>query len=127
FGLRSHFREIELRDVEAGFAATHDLIEENPQLTAIITTSHLTAAGSIKALTQRGYRVREDRSVIAIGFGEIGAGITPSLTALEWSSYKVSYQATLMMIDELRQEHLPARQFLVAPTLVIRESTQAVT
>ncbi|MHB8626990.1 MAG: LacI family DNA-binding transcriptional regulator [Aggregatilineales bacterium] len=126
YRLRAHYREIGLHGVEDGFAATHELLEENPQITAIITTNHLTAAGSIKALTQRGYRVPEDLSVIAIGFGEFANGITPSLTALEWSSYEVSYQATLMMTDMLRQKQLPAQQILVPPKLVIRESTKEV-
>jgi DNA-binding LacI/PurR family transcriptional regulator len=125
YGLEAHYREIGLREVEEGFAATLDLLEENPQLTAIVTTSHLTAAGSIKAFTKQGYRVPEDRSVMAIAFGEIADGITPSLTALEWSPYEVSYQATLMMTEKLKHEDLPAQQILVAPELVIRESTKA--
>jgi DNA-binding LacI/PurR family transcriptional regulator len=63
---------------------------------------------------------------MAIAFAEIANGITPSLTALEWSSYDVSYQATLMMTEKLKQDDLPARQVLIAPELVIRESTKAV-
>ncbi len=59
---------------------------------------------------------------MAVAFGD---GITPSLTALEWSPYEVSYQATLMMTEKLKYEDLPARQVLVAPELVIRESTKA--
>ncbi len=125
YGLRAHYREIGLGEVEEGFAATLDLLVENPRLTAIITTSHFTAAGSIKALTRQGYRVPEDRSVMAIAFGGIANGITPSLTALEWSPYDVSFQATRMMIDKLNQDDLPAQQILVAPELVIRESTKA--
>jgi len=127
YGLRAHYREIELGSVETGLTSTHDLLEENPRLTAIIASNHLTAAGSIKALIQRGYRVPQDCSVLAIGFGEIANGITPSLTALEWSSYEVSYQATMMMTDQLRQKHPSAKQVLVAPKLVIRESTMAIT
>jgi DNA-binding LacI/PurR family transcriptional regulator len=125
YGLQAHYREIGLGQVEEGFAATLDLLQENPQLTAIVTTNHFTAAGSIKALARQGHRVPEDRSVMAIAFGGIASGITPSLTALEWSPYEVSYQATLMMIDKLKQEDVPARQILVAPELVIRESTKA--
>ncbi len=125
--LRPHYREIALHGVEDGIAATHALIDENPEITAIITTNHLTAAGSIKALTQRGYRVPEDRSVLAIGFGEIANGITPSLTAFEWSSYEVSYKATLMMTEMLSEKQAPAQQILVAPKLVVRESTKAMT
>jgi DNA-binding LacI/PurR family transcriptional regulator len=123
YGLHAHYREVAFGSVEDGFAATHDLLDEHPPLTAIIAANHLTAAGSIKALIQRGYRVPEDRSVIAVGFSEFGTGITPSLTALEWSSYEVSYKATLMMTEMLRQENLPAQQILVAPKLFIREST----
>jgi DNA-binding LacI/PurR family transcriptional regulator len=71
--------------------------------------------------------VPEDCSVLAIGFHEIANGITPSLTALEWSSYEVSYHATLIMTDMLRQKSALPQQILVAPRLVIRESTTGVT
>jgi DNA-binding LacI/PurR family transcriptional regulator len=124
YQLHMQYREGEL-SVEEGFAATHELLSDNPQITAIVTTNHLSAAGSIKALTQRGYRVPDDCSVMAVGFSEFGSGITPSLTALEWSSYEVSYQATLMMTDKVSQNNPPPQQILVAPKLVIRESTKA--
>ena len=54
YGFPSCHREIGLNSVEEGFEGTNDLLRENPDLTAIITVSHLTAAGSIKALTQQG-------------------------------------------------------------------------
>jgi len=128
YGMRSIYREIGLNSVEEGFEGTHDLLQENPELTAIITVSHLTAAGSIKALATRGRSVPQDCSVMSIGFGGNFADVvTPSLTTLEWSPYEISYQATVLMIDKLRQKHLPAQQILVAPNLVIRESTKVVT
>jgi len=128
YGLRSSYREIGLNSVEEGYEGTHDLLQENPELTAIITVSHLTAAGCIKALATRGRNVPQDCSVMSIGFGGNFADVvTPSLTTLEWSPYEISYQATVLMIDKLRQKHLSAQQILVAPNLVIRESTKAVT
>jgi DNA-binding LacI/PurR family transcriptional regulator len=128
YGLTSCYREIGLNSVEEGFEGTNDLLEENPELTAVITVSHMTAAGSIKALALQGRSVPQDCSVMAIGFGgDFASVLTPSLTTLEWSPYEVSYRATLMMTDKLGQEHLPAQQFLVPPTLVVRESTKAVT
>ena len=128
YGLHGNYREIGLNSVEEGFEGTRDLLQENPDLTAIITVSHLTAAGSIKALATRGRNVPQDCSVMSIGFGGNFADVvTPSLTTLEWSPYEISYQATVLMIDKLRQKDLPAQQILVAPNLVIRESTKAVT
>ena len=128
YGFTSYYREIGLNSVEEGFEGTNDLLQENPELTAIITVSHLTAAGSIKALTQSGRRVPQDCSVMAIGFGgDFASVVTPSLTTLEWSPYEVSYRATVMMTDRLGREQLPTQQILVPPTLIVRESTKAVT
>jgi DNA-binding LacI/PurR family transcriptional regulator len=79
--LRPCYREIGLNSVEEGFEGTNDLLQENPELTAIMTVSHLTAAGSIKALTLQGRRVPQDCSVMAIGFGgNFASVVTPSLT-----------------------------------------------
>jgi DNA-binding LacI/PurR family transcriptional regulator len=127
YGLHGSYREIGLNSVEEGFEGTHDLLQENPELTAIITVSHLTAAGSIKALAARGRSVPQDCSVMSIGFGGNFANVvTPSLTTLEWSPYEVSYQATDLMIDKLRQKNQPAQQILVESKLIIRESTQPI-
>jgi DNA-binding LacI/PurR family transcriptional regulator len=124
YGLRSCYREIGLKSVEEGFEATSDLLKENPELTAIITVSHLTAAGSIKALTHHGRNVPQDCSVMAVGFGgNFASVVTPSLTTLEWSPYEISYQATILMTEMLANEQLPVRQILVLPNLVVREST----
>ncbi|MBK8022844.1 MAG: hypothetical protein IPK19_15785 [Chloroflexi bacterium] len=46
-----------MNSVEEGFEGTNDLLRENSAITAIITVSHLTAAGSIKALALQGRRV----------------------------------------------------------------------
>ena len=127
YGLHSCYREIGLNSVEEGFEGTIDLLQENPELTAIITVSHLTAAGSIKALALHGRQVPEDCSVMAVGFGGSFANVvTPSLTTLEWSPYEISYQATILMTEKLADAQLPAQQILVPPKLVIRESTKEV-
>ena len=103
------------------------MLRENPELTAIITVSHLTAAGSIKALAQYGRIVPQDCSVMAIGFGGNFANVvTPSLTTLEWSPYDISYQATILMTEKLANAQLPAQQILAPPKLVVRESTKEV-
>lgn len=127
FSVNSLYREIGLNSVEEGFEGTNDLLQENPDLTAIITVSHLTAAGSIKALAQHDRSVPQDCSVMAIGFGGNFANVvTPSLTTLEWSPYEISYQATILMTEILANEQFPAQQILVSPKLIIRESTEEV-
>ena len=127
YGLRSCYREIGLNSVEEGFEGTNDLLQENPELTAIITVSHLTAAGSIKALALQERSVPQDCSVMAIGFGGNFANVvTPSLTTLEWSPFEISYQATILMTEKLTNEQVPDQQILVPPKLVVRESTKEV-
>ncbi|MBZ0285172.1 MAG: LacI family transcriptional regulator [Anaerolineae bacterium] len=127
YGLRSCYREIGLNSVEEGFEGTNDLLQENPELTAIVTVSHLTAAGSIKALALHGRSVPQDCSVMAIGFGgNFASVVTPSLTTLEWSPYEISYNATILMTETLATVQFPVQQVLVPPKLVIRESTKEV-
>ncbi len=127
YGLHSSYREIGLNSVEEGFEGTDDLLQESPELTAIITVSHLTAAGSIKALVHHGRSVPQDCSVMAIGFGGNFADVvTPSLTTLEWSPYEISYQATILMTEKLADKKLADQQILVPPHLVVRESTKEV-
>lgn len=124
-GLGRWYRAIGLDSVEEGFEATNDLLQENPELTAFITVSHLTSAGSIKALTQHGLSVPNDCSVMAIGFGgNFAHVVTPSLTTLEWSPYEVSYQGAVLLTNLLANKKLPAQQVLVSPKLVVRESTE---
>lgn len=123
YNVKGAWREIGLNSVEEGFEGTCDLLQEMPELTAIITVSHLTAAGSIKALNQHGRDVPNDCSVMAIGFGgDFANVVTPSLTTLEWSPYEVSYKAALMLADKLAQPDQAAQQILVPPKLVVRES-----
>jgi DNA-binding LacI/PurR family transcriptional regulator len=114
--------------VEEGSQAANDLLQENPDLTAIITVSHSTAAGCIKALTLQGRSVPQNCSVMSIGFGaDLATVVTPSLTTLEWSPYEISYQAILLLTEQLADKELPPRQILVPPKLVVRESTQVMT
>jgi DNA-binding LacI/PurR family transcriptional regulator len=125
YGLQGCYREIGLNSVEEGFEATNDLLRENPQLSAIVTVSHLTAAGSIKALALQGRSVPQDCSVLAVGFGGNFANVvTPSLTTLEWSPYEISYAATILLTEQLAEKTMPAHQIVVPPKLVIRESTR---
>lgn len=125
YGMPACYREIGWNSVEEGSRATTELLQENPELTAVVTVSHSTAAGSIKALTLHGRSVPHDCSVMSIGFGaDLANVVTPSLTTLEWSPYEVSYQAVILMTEQLANRELPARQILVPPKLVVRESTK---
>jgi DNA-binding LacI/PurR family transcriptional regulator len=127
YGLAANYQEIGLYSVDEGYEATNDLLQKNPDLTAIVTVSHLTAAGSIKALVRHGRNVPQDCSVMAIGFGGNFADVvTPSLTTLEWSPYEVSYQATILMTEKLADDQFRGKQVLIPPTLIVRESTKAV-
>lgn len=127
-GLVSCYREIGWNNVDEGYQATNELLQQSPGLTAIITVSHSTAAGCIKALTLHGRSVPQDCSVISIGFdGDLANVVTPSLTTLEWSPYEISYQAIVLLTEQLANRDLPARQILVPPLLVVRESTKEAT
>lgn len=69
--------------VAAGAAATHALLEQQPQIDALFATSDLLAIGAVRALTERGRRVPDDVSVIGYDNTPLGASYIPALTSVQ--------------------------------------------
>lgn len=69
-------------DMGAIYRATSDLVERDRSFTAIFAIADLMAIAAIKALSDRGRRVPEDCSVVAIDGLELSEYVLPTLTTL---------------------------------------------
>jgi DNA-binding LacI/PurR family transcriptional regulator len=49
--------------------------------------------------------------------------VIPPLTSIEWSTKDVGYQAAKMLIKSIEDKNPSPEQILIAPKLVVREST----
>jgi DNA-binding LacI/PurR family transcriptional regulator len=121
-GLESLYREVSFvgRDV---FDATLELVDEYPDLTAIVTTHAYAALNIIQALSERGLRIPDDCSVIAVTADRIAELCTPALANIDFPSYEMGYRAVDMLIRMLNGELKEPEHTLLPPRLVIRNST----
>jgi DNA-binding LacI/PurR family transcriptional regulator len=126
YPMTSIYREVDTVAQEA-HEATLALLDEMPDLTAIVSSHDVTTVGILRALNARGRRVPDTCSVITLLPESIVEFSMPSLTAIDFPSYKMGYQAVDMLIRTLEGQLTEPEQILIPPRLVIRESTAPVT
>jgi len=109
---------------QTGYQTAKQLLVRNVPFTALVCYNDISAVGAIRAIKETGMRVPEDISVV--GFDDIheAAYHLPSLTTVRQPMRKIGAMAAEALIDRIEgtgNGHVPG--ILVAPELVIREST----
>jgi len=109
--------------IDIGEIQTRRLLQERPDVDAIICFNDLLAIGAIRACQALGVIV--PTQVAIIGFDNILMGqlITPSLTTLSISKYEMGARAAEMIIQKAEHE-TPLEKMTLKYELVVRDSTQ---
>jgi LacI family transcriptional regulator len=100
-----------------------ELLDENPQLTAILTSQESVVTGIIKAVQNRGLRIPEDISIVASAIEQMAELTTPPLTTINCQADAASYQAAMLLIEQLEGTSDGERQILFPFELAVRGST----
>jgi DNA-binding LacI/PurR family transcriptional regulator len=104
------------------FEATLALLNEQPQLTAIITFHAMGFRPIIEALKSRGRNVPDDCSLIANMTEQLAELSTPPITRIDFPSRDMGHKAVEMLIRTLEGELVEPEQMLIPPKLIIRDS-----
>lgn len=99
------------------------LLDENPQLTAIVTVQESAVPGIIKAVQSRNLRVPEDLSIVGIAGAHMAELTTPPLTTLNVQAETAAYKAATLLIDRLEGHPHGEQQILIPFELIVRGST----
>lgn len=105
---------------DGGARAAIQLLDQEPQITAIFALNDVMAIGALAALRARGIKVPEEVSVA--GFDDIpqALDVTPALSTVRVPMVEMGARATTLALEargsELRVEHL-------ATELIVRDST----
>jgi DNA-binding LacI/PurR family transcriptional regulator len=100
-----------------------DLLAENPQLTAIITSQDIAVTGIIKAVQNRDLRIPEDISIVASAIEQMAELTTPPLTTINCQAEAASFQAAMLLIEQLEGNSDGERHILFPFELAVRGST----
>jgi LacI family transcriptional regulator len=115
---------------EQGYKLTEELLHRRRPFTALMAFDDMTAFGAIRALGKAGIRVPEQCSVI--GFDDVSpaAIYSPALTTVRQPMEVMGTAAATLVLDAINAalEKKPARTIhrLIAPELIVRESTRSV-
>jgi len=122
YGLTRFFREtyMDLADIKL---ATLSMVDEQPQITAIVTANDAAIAGVLNAIQTLELRIPEDMSIVGLTTDQVAEIVTPPLTAFRFPSRSMGYQAGQTLIDRLEGVSDEIKQVLIQPELVIRGST----
>lgn len=122
YGLVAPAREVGFTAGEMA-EATHALLDDEPQLSAIVSLTDAPNGAVIHALSERGLSVPTDVSLIGLATDRMAEVFVPPLTAIRFPAYDMGYRASKTLIRRLGDSDVPVQQALVPPELIVRSTT----
>lgn len=109
--------------VEFAYQAACDLLDEAPDLTAVVMAYSAAVVGLNRALQERNRSTPEDFSIVGIAPGKIANLVHPALSSVDFPLHQVGYQAAKMLMRQIAEGAVGVQQILVPPQLIIRETS----
>lgn len=111
---------------EYGYECTLDLLDQNPDLDAIMAAVDIQGMAALRALKKNGLSVPDQVKLVSMTGYSVGELLETSMTSLEIPAEELGVKATQMLLEEIEapDQSKPSVQHLVFPaSLVERESS----
>jgi LacI family transcriptional regulator len=110
---------------EIGYEPMKALLERTRAFTAIFCFNDIAAIGAIRALTEAGLKVPGDVSVVGFDDIQSAAFCTPSLTTVRQPLNEMGKRGARILLQRIAhpEDKTLVEEIVVAPELVVREST----
>ena len=99
------------------------LIEEHPDVTAMVAPQEQSVIGVLKAAQARGKRIPDDLSVIGMVSDPMSEMATPPLTTISFPAEEMGENAARLLIDRIDRGRTTPEQVFVRPELTLKGST----
>ena len=109
-----------------GFDCTMQMLDEHPELDAVIASVDVQGLGAIRAVTQTGRRIPVQVRVLSLTGHRVGRMLETSMTSMEMPAQEMGQAAARMAVEEIEGgdgHSISRRHISFSPTLVEREST----
>jgi LacI family transcriptional regulator len=109
---------------ESGYELASQIMRHPSPPSALVCGDDMMAFGAIKAVTELGYRVPQDISII--GFDDINLAqfSTPQLTTIHQDKYQKGHVAAEILLNLIQNKNKgPHKQIITETSLIIRAST----
>ncbi|HUW78207.1 MAG TPA: LacI family DNA-binding transcriptional regulator [Candidatus Nanopelagicaceae bacterium] len=111
--------------VEGGVAGAETLLRANPEITAVICASDLTALGVMNFCSHEGISVPSQLSVLGSDGIDLGRWFTPALSTIQQPLQSIAETVASWLEDDDSSQfrHSTGSELLFRPTLLSRETT----
>jgi len=109
--------------IDAGYRATHALLERRPDLTALFCHSDTLALGAYRALHELGLSVPRDISVVGYDDLPICGFMSPPLTSVQQPRESLGRLLARMIVGAIEHPTVLDEQILIKTRLIVRDST----
>lgn len=110
--------------LDGGVLATETILSQADRPTAIFSSNDLQAAGVLNRLLKAGLQVPKDFALVGYDDIPIAESETMSLTTIRQPIDYMASQSVDILISRMEKPNEPSRHVLIAPSLVVRRTTQ---
>jgi LacI family transcriptional regulator len=110
---------------DEGARVCAELLDQTPDLTAIVAGNDLLAIGCYDALEARGLRCPDDLAIVGFNDMPFVDRLHPPLTSVRVPQREIGTVAADLLLQRLGDGSERAREILLEPTLIVRGSTAA--
>ena len=107
---------------ENGYLIGNELVK-NKKITAIFTSSDITALGIMKSANDHGVRIPEDLSIVGFDDLMISRYSSPSLTTIRQDVFRKGAVAAETAIHAIENDEVKSEEIMLSVELVVRGST----
>lgn len=105
----------------SGAKALRELMDANPNISAVICLNDLMAQGVYEQALTMGYRIPEDLSIVGYDDLPHSRHMSPALTTVDQQGVKIGIKAMSMLIDLIKGK--TPSSLVLPPQLIVRAST----
>ena len=109
-----------------GYECACQLLDENPELDAILAAVDVQGLGAIRAAVERGLRVPENLKIISLTGHRVGRMLETTMTSMEMPAFEMGKTAAELVVEEIEADakhKVSHRHINFSTALVEREST----
>lgn len=121
YGLKPLIYQTEDKITEA-VPVTEQILDEHPDLDAVMYSTDTMAAGGLKTITSRGLNVPNDVEVIGFNNSDICEILTPTLTSVDNQAEQLGTQAARILYDVM-EGRKTSKKLVLIPEVIYRGST----
>ncbi len=111
---------------QSGYIATQDLLKNNPEVTAILSLSHLNALGAMQALKEAGKNIPEDISLITFDDNPLFAYLSTPISAVVQPNEAIGIETMRQLIEQINGQSSTTKQTLLKSQLIQRASVKSI-